>query len=193
MELPPGYKKVEYIQSTNNAFISTNYIPTRYDEFDIEFMIDATPAAYFALFSSGIGTYQLIYLLTSGTKNSYFRYFSSNASASKIDLSLGVWYRLTLSRDGVVSVNGKSQSYTYQNEIDGNYGTMYILRRRDDTNRSVGKIKSFKVTNNGVLKLNLVPCVRLSDNVAGAYDTVTKTFYSSASSNEEFTPGRTVY
>ena len=52
-------------------------------------------------------------------------------------------------------------------------------------------IKSFIQKRNGEEIVSLVPCYRKSDNVIGAYDTVTDTFYTNAGTGT-FTKGNDV-
>ena len=45
------------------------------------------------------------------------------------------------------------------------------------------KIYSCKITMNGILIMELVPCTRDNDSIAGLYDIVNDVFYSSANAN----------
>lgn len=191
-DLPPWYQRVEYIKATSSAFIATNYVPTHYDAFEIEYMLDANSGNK-CLFSAGAGTYQLImlsYVDGSASKYAfYYRFFSSgNAVNFHLNAAPGTWYKMTISADGVASSNGESITKAYEHELDGDNTTLYIFRRRNSSSQFVGKLKSFKIINNGTLKLNLIPCIQLSNGHAGVYDTVSKTFYGSGSPNEDFTP-----
>lgn len=196
-ELPPLYKRVEYIQSTIYAYIATSYIPTRNDELEIEYMCDHAAggsANMHCLFSAGNGVYQLIALSYDAT-NYYFKYFASGgAQTVHYAFTVGQWEKMNVTYDGVMHTSQvNSNASPYEDELDGNMTNLWIFRRRVDSNPYIGKLKYFKITNNGTLKLNLIPCVKISDDVAGAYDTVSKTFYPSASPSEQFTPGRTMY
>ena len=185
--LPPQYQRVEYIKATSYAYIKTNYVPTRYDEFESEFLI-TNRDYYDCLFSAGRDTYQLVLLLKSGSNYSYLRYFNTIAPDRYFNIQENTWNKLILSANGTLTINNTILSYTYASEIDGNYNNMFILRRRNEDSLFIGKLKSFKITNNGTTKMNLIPCIRLSDMKAGAYDTVSKEFFGSASQAEEFIP-----
>ena len=51
-----------------------------------------------------------------------------------------------------------------------------------------GKVYSLKVSKNGILYADYIPCVRKSDGKPGMYDTVTKTFYTNAGTGEFIVP-----
>lgn len=186
-DLPPGYKRVDYIRAKSSAYINTTYVPVRYDEIETEFAIKANYTGLRSLFSAGTGTYQLVLLTQNGSNPTYLRYFSNEAPADKFDLQNDTWYNLTLSSGGKLTLNGKSVTYTYLSEIDGANNNLYIFRRRNNASTFLGKLRQFRITNNGTLKVNLIPCIRASDGKAGAYDTVARKFYGSADT-EEFTP-----
>lgn len=188
--LPPGYKRVEYIRAITDAYIDTGYVPTQYDSFEVEYMVDVNSGNK-CLLSAGTSTYQLIiltYVDLSGYVAYYYRFFSSGSALTFVPrTTTNVWYKMTISEDGVLSVNGNSIQKAYGSELNGDYNSLYIFRRRNGNNPFIGKLKSFKITNKGTMKLNLIPCIHLSDSKAGVYDTVSKIFYSSAGT-EEFTP-----
>jgi hypothetical protein len=46
-------------------------------------------------------------------------------------------------------------------------------------NHSAFKLYSFKMTDNGILVRNFIPCKRKSDNIAGLYDLIGQQFYRS--------------
>lgn len=178
-DLPPKYKRLAYIVNPGYARILTNYSPVQYDEFNVEFSVDTTRSSQ-CLFSAGTDTYQLVFLLTAGSNYSYLRYFASSSPAYNFNLPTEEWLTLSLSGGGVLSVNDKTNTYSYGSAIDGT-NALHICRRANGSNMFIGKLKSFRVTNDGTLKLNLIPCTRVSNGIVGMYDTVSKTFYSSAS------------
>ena len=184
--LPPAYRRVDYIKSTNNAYIQTDYTPIIGDELSADFMAESN-ANMICLFSAGTGSSQLIALANKQNTSSikfYCKYFSTGSADSlNADNHINEWKRMTVSSDGTFTCNGISLRVTPTQALDGTATTLRIFMRRDGSNPFIGRLKSFKVTNNGMVKINLIPCIRLSDSVAGAYDTVSKTFYSSASNN----------
>lgn len=186
-ELPSIYTRVDYIKATSDAYIETSYVPTRYDAFDAEFTFDGSNGTYGCLFSAGTGTYQMLFLMRQGATTSYLRYFSNNSTALSLAFSTNTWYTMSLSSSGTLKINGKTNTLSYLAELDGNDKTMILFKRKNNTSNLYGKLKYFRITNNGTVKMNLIPCIRNNDGKAGVYDTVSKTFMSS-SGNEEFTP-----
>ena len=193
----PGYMKVEYIQSTNWQRIETNYIPTKDDEFECTYQFDKLTGRMQCLFSAGKGTYQLIALANTGNSLGayyYAKYFASGGAKYLYSYnSEGVWYTMRVASSGVFSDNGVTVTSPYEHELDGNDTTLFVFRRRDLNDNFIGKLKSFIITNSDTLKMNLVPCVRIADNVAGVYDTVSKIFYSCPESSYPFIAGGTAY
>lgn len=186
--LPSAYRRVEYLASSGTQYIQTNYIPQQYDELKTTFMITDWGNENFVLFSSGDGTYQLIYL---GQINGYCKYFASGtASGINPNLAKSTWYTLTVSRDGVFDINHQTATSNYENSIDGSAKELRIMARQATPAKNYlrGKMSEFVISNNGVTKLNLIPCVRKSDSEAGMYDTVSKTFYTNAGTGEFITP-----
>ena len=193
--LPPMYKRVEYIQARSYAHIITDYVPTRNDEIYVRFMPDSVSSSMNCLFSAGNGTYQLIALgyAANGKQAYYCKYFASGGAKELIaNNTAGLWTTMTVNASGQFTSNGVSITSTYDNEIDGTNKSLLVFRRANTNNPYIGKLASFVITNNGTKKLELIPCIRMSDSIAGAYNTVAKHFYSSYSSLEEFTAGPVV-
>ena len=194
----PGYMKVEYIQNTSWAYVNTNYTPTKDDEIQCTYQINSLNGSMRCLLSAGTGTYQLIALAnTASGKGAYYycKYFASGGAKNLYSYndSTDVWYTMTITSQGVFSDNNVSVTSQYEHELDGDNTSLYIFRRRNNENTFVGKLKEFKIFNGGNLKMNLVPCIRMTDDVAGVYDTVSKVFLTSAASGYTFIPGRTMY
>ena len=189
-----GYIRVEYIQNIAGSRIETNYIPTQNDEFEIEYMQDQSVVGdnFQCLLSAGTGTYQLIALAYGDTNdtNYYCKYFASGgAQTLRSHHHVNTWIRMKITSSGVFMANGISVTSPYEQEIDGSSNTLWIFRRKNNYSRFYGKLRSFKITNNGSLKMNLIPCIRSVDNVAGVYDTVSNVFYSSPDGLEPFEHG----
>ena len=183
--LPIEYQQVDYVKIVNWSFLKSSYVPTRGDAFEIVYMPLLIEGYTKGLIYAGNGTYQLAVLAYNYTDNGvkyqmyYYKYFAAVNSASKElfpRVEMNKWYKMTISSDGTLSVNGYSVNSPYEGEPDGTTTNLWIFRRNNDDNKFDGKLRKLRITNNGVLKLNLVPCVRKSDGVAGMYDTVLKEF-----------------
>lgn len=193
--LPQMYLHVEYIENPSTALIIADYEPVRYDEVSARFSVTGQ-SDYGALFYCGTESYQFGTLLEPSRSGFWCKYFASGG-APYLDfdepLSTNTWYDFSVSSIGVFSCDGKNATSTYQAQIDGTDKRLWVLRRANGNSPFVGKLASFVVKNNGINKLNLVPCVRLSDDKAGMYDTVSQTFYTSASAYSQFVAGPIVY
>lgn len=193
-QLPSEYRKVEYLEATGTQYFNTGYAVKRYDAIEIRYTRDNTQGvAMRCLFSAGSGTYQLIALSTNElTCNYYVKYFASGSAKllyAQQGHDNGVWYTVTVDSNGsfVSSNNGFDVVSEYEHDIDGT-NTLYIFKRYDNTNYWTGKISYFKIENNGTIVMELIPCVRKSDDKPGMFDTVSKTFYTNAGTGEFITP-----
>jgi len=184
--LPPGYRHVEHITTSGSAYIATAYVPTVGDEFAVDFVTNDSLSSTRCLFSAGTGTRQLVALAGQydGRKLFYCRCFSQSAATLYCTLDSGTKYRLTANANGVYTCDGASATNAPIGELDGTSTNLWIFKRRNASSPWIGKLYSFTVQHGGITKLNLVPCVRISDSKAGAYDTVSKTFYPSASDTD---------
>jgi hypothetical protein len=189
-ELPSGYQKIDNIYSQVYAFIDTGYIPTQGDELEITYYRRSITANE-CLFSAGDSSYQLIALSNkSNAKEGYYVKYFATGSAKVIPhvINEKTWYTMTVSSSGVFTVNGTSVQSPYEHEIDMKHRTLLIFKRQSQNNYCDARLRAFKITNNGLLKMNLVPCVRKSDMEAGVYDTISKQFFTSANPDYSFQP-----
>ena len=191
-QLPSSYRKVEYIEATGTQFVNTGYAVKRYDAIQIRYTRDVRGGMR-ALFSSGGGTYQFIALSTDNLVcNYYVKYFASGTAKTLIAQQAGnngEWYTISVDGNGLFwsSSNDASILSEYEHDIDGD-NNLYIFKRYSSANYWIGKISYFKIENNGTKVMELIPCVRKSDDKPGMYDTVSKTFYTNAGTGEFIIP-----
>ena len=175
LRLPSAYEKIPYVTADGNQVIRSGYVPVRYDEFHIRFNgVNGT------LLSAGAGTYPL--LLLSGFSNTgwYYKNMNSDTIDVTAQYAANTWYDVDIDSDGTLYTNGKSYACAYQAELDGTATDMYLFERRNWTSRYTGSVSEFWIKNNGEYKMYLIPCIRKSDQKVGMYDTVSKTFFTSA-------------
>ena len=180
LRLPSDYEKIPYVTADGNQVIRTNYIPDRYDEFHLRFKdvgINGT------LLSAGAGTYQIVMIGGAGGAGWYYRYFSSSTISATADYVSGVWYDADIDTNGILHTNGKAITCPYEAPLDGTATNLYLFERRNWTQRCTGSLSEFWIKNNGQYKMYLIPCRRKSDQKVGMYDTVSKTFFTSARSD----------
>ncbi len=146
------------------------------------------------LLSAGNGTYQLILLkYNMSIYCFYYKYFASGA-AKQIEWAMkkNEWYDLTINSNGTASSGNSSITSPPEHELDGDSTTLWLLRRRNSNYPCYGSLAYCTITNIGLTKLNLVPCIRKRDGHIGMYDTVSKTFYGNEGTRP-FIPGPIVY
>ena len=168
-ELPAGYKRCNYLESTGKQTINTGLTPVYGDEINV--IAYRTSIENNVFYAFGTLT------VTSGPNELYCRYFTSTKkSATVIPISKfpddAQYHHIMVSQDGFY--------------VDGNFvkalpgeraeaGTMIIFR---GTN-ALGKlrIKRFYITRDGAYTLNLIPALDRNGTPC-MYDTVSKqTFY----------------
>ena len=167
-ELPAGYRRCNYLESTGTQTINTGLTPVYGDEINVIAYRTSIPNNMF--YASGA-------LTVTSNVELYCRYFTStNKSATEIHSGKfpddAQYHHIMLSQGGVY--------------VDGNFvkalpgeraeaGTMIIFR---GTN-ALGKlrIKRFYITRDGAYTLNLIPALDRNGTPC-MYDTVSKqTFY----------------
>ena len=185
--IPALYQEVEYLESQGYAQqITTNYVPTRYDQLEIQFYLIAV-SGYTSIVSAGDGTYQFI-ALYSGSDRIYCKYFATgDAKQLTFSPQLNTWYTLSISSTGKFEIDGYSKTSGFGDALDGNNTVLRLFSRANSTSYLYGRIKECVITNNGETKLHLIPCYRKSDNKPGMYDVVSKTFYTNTGTGEFLT------
>ena len=180
--IPPGYEQISYITSDGNQSLRTTYVPVLGDEFHIRFQ-----SLNGVLMSAGTGTYSILLIggFASNGYNSgwYCKFFSSATYYVTPNCSPTTWYDIDIDSTGILTTNNQTFTCSTQAELDGTAKTLWIAERKNGTTRYIGNIAEFTITNNGQYKMNLIPCRRLSDQKVGMYDTVSKTFLTSALSD----------
>ena len=178
-ELPDGYTRVEYIESTGTQYIDTGLVSTSntriltklsWNNVTARQLIGADGGAYF------------------GVVNNYWQIGDTGTNTSSIAAISNTWYdveftviqntsttaNLTLSVNGVSGTN--TRSFSKSTPIN-----LFALGR---TNSSPTlycncKLGITYIYQNEILTRNLVPCKNSSGTI-GMYDTITNTFYTNA-------------
>lgn len=183
--LPSGYKLLEYIENTSNAYIDTRVMGSSSLNIECEFMKNtnqsaANPSLFgFTYTKSGIQygltvhTYgKRIHVRRGlGTGFTYANIMNIDYSEKKCSFSLQGG-DFTLIFEGET----KTGSFTYQD-----YTVQKTLRLFDmdgGTYIMQGRLYSFLLYDGSTLIRNFIPC-KNPNNVVGMYDTVNGVFYSS--------------
>lgn len=182
--LPPIYKKCDYLQAQGDrAVIDTGVAGDNdYLSFAFKFNVDRF-IAYRGFFTNYASETANCWRLSEGGSSGYI--FNVN---TKTGSSTPYSYGSFLNKDTEVILD-KSRLIVYTGGNTwikeasitagtANNTTIYInsSRRTARTNDDVIKWYYFKISDNGVLIRNYIPCIRNKDNKAGFYDTVNHTF-----------------
>ena len=172
-KLPTEYQEVEYISSTGTQYIKTN-ISCNYN--DTVKMVS-------------IGNFNLTNNTAWQGVNAYLQHniSSSKVSDGSSSLSLSNNEEITVSYDGNTHVEtvtvGSSSEQISRTWNDSSYGgnvTFLKMGDKDSIYSASGVsayLKGGKIYVDNILKVDLIPAVRKSDNVAGMYDVINNIFY----------------
>ena len=177
-----AYTEVEYIESTGTQYIDTNFVASINTRLQLQTLFNTTSnlGLYggqvqdadtgLRVFTSG----NTLYVAHGGNRYQQTHSFSSNTIYT-ID------HTHTKFLINGASIYRTSSGTDYRNtnlaicRCNGFSGTIYTLN---------GRIYYCKIWDNDVLKRDLVPCIRNSDNKPGLYDKVNKVFYINKGSGE---------
>ena len=184
-KIPAIYKVLDWIQSDENSYIDTSYVVQEDDviETDVQYMGTSDLGDRFlfgqqSLDTSKGGMWVEIYDRTSW----YVRFGSTssvNAGTTTADTTDKI--HITLKKGEFKTSGGRTLAPVY-NSLQSTNLTLFCRLNSVGTPAGFSKLKmwNFYITRNGATKLNLIPVRRLTDNVCGMYDTVSKTFFGNA-------------
>lgn len=186
--LPEGYIKTTYTANSGdtNGKINTGLMPMNGDIIEIEFTAGAPVSFY--LFQSRIGSNAIYGITGSGTGATISANWD-DATVSSISRTREHHYYIRASFiDGTATIYVKDFTSNQDATNTGTYSTSstptvnYFLWGNSSNYLSTPYPTMYvKLTNNGTTRLNYVPCIRKSDNVAGFYDTVSQSFVTTTS------------
>lgn len=180
--LPNEYTKLEYLESTGTQWIDTGIkssvntcIKTKFNLTNVS--STAVFGSYSGSASNGVG----VFFGTAGGNISGKVYCNNTNIAVSPDLILSANTNYEIEISGTSLILNNSE-YTAATTADNNYNMLLFARSNNGTiERNIsGKIYYYKAYDNGTLVRDYIPALRKSDNVAGMYDKVTNTFFTSA-------------
>lgn len=187
--LPSGYTRLEYIEATGSQYLDTGFKPNQDTRvvMDCNIIGGSNYPTPFGTWNSSSDS-QFICLSYSATET--YHYYHS--AVNKISLSILGNHLLDLNKnqlyvDGTLVGTNTNTGVTFQCNYPLYLCTLNDINTPRDINMAHMCIYSCKIYDNNTLVRNFVPCTNSSGTV-GMYDTVGKTFYSSASSTA-FTAG----
>lgn len=185
--LPAIYQEVEYLENTGTSYIQTAVTPNNIASGSISFQITAT-GSYIAIWGAdgGGASNSASYELSAGTSERGFWYCGTRTTFSSF--STNTTYTVswqTASGTQSYDVNGTTYSGTNTGTPSDSLAVALfgVNRSGSIANSSKSKIYSFVAYDaNNAPVLELIPCYRKSDSVAGMWDRVSKTFLTNAGS-----------
>ena len=196
--LPNAYQAVEYLEMSNgtSAYIDTDIVPDETTIFTGEFSEQYYPNRRFGNYfgaRSTIGTQANWFVSDgSGYGDAYF-WYNNTYVVSDISRSKNKCKIQFASSGGFIEdlVTGDKDIMSYQCTSYPPYSIFIFARNQNgDMIGTVGPIRCYSATiekQNSIVR-NFIPCIRKSDNKPGMYDTVTKTFYTNAGTDEFIVP-----
>lgn len=177
--LPDEYQEVEYIQTTGTQWIDTGIIPTE-NVYQVSTKVVTTVTEQnIILLGTGSNPY---YHLTPYANKWYIGQSGGEGGFGSYPATVGAEYEIDFNNaDHAVIINGvvlcSGKTYTSGASIK-------MARRATMSSASGGKFKYyyFRVVNNSTSQvlMDLVPCYRRADSVAGMYDLVGGRFFTNA-------------
>lgn len=167
-ELPVGYRRCEYLESTKTQWIDTRIIPVFGDEINVKAkrLGDVAPIFYagannqFTIFPSGAGNVIYTKYFQSGTAKTFFsKYFEKD----------GLFHNFTYNKNGLV-IDGIKVCGISDNRLESN-SPLQLFR----TNTAYGELAMKKLTlsREDEILLNLIPALDPSGRPC-MYDTITR-------------------
>lgn len=172
--IPSEYQKVEYLGvNSGEPYINTGVTGNQNTKAEVTFSsIETLASCLFGYQANAVG---ITFNLSETSNNTRF------GSWSKVgwgyDLFDGNKHTVTISQDGLYKDGVKTDTPTSQMFTTGN---LTLFKADGAVTYGNKTIYGCRIWNSNILQRNFIPCYRKSDNVAGFYDTVSKSFFSNA-------------
>lgn len=178
--LPDTFKELAYIQSTRTQYIDTQYTPTLNSKVRVKFaIVEKNTSGYF-----GARKDPYRFNCTSFSSGNQFAFAVTRNSwpSAKITAALDTAYDC-YAENGKHTVDGVDYTDTEVTSW-GDCGTFKLcaLTNTGAFYYTAAKYYLCQIWESGVLKVDLVPAMRKSDNEVGMYDLVSDTFLTNAGS-----------
>ena len=180
--IPSEYQEVEYLESTGTQYIDTGVVVrsdiTETDYYEVDCSVEfpslngsSTNVFWSYTPSSSAGTWIGV---SSNNKFTATGQTTSLADPSQRNHVVSRFYK----KSQVVTIN---DDVTMTNNIvNFREGSFTLFADKNLTYVSNARFYKASISFNSELQVNLIPCYRISDNVLGMYDTVSKTFFTNA-------------
>ena len=180
--IPSEYQEVEYLESTGTQYIDTGVVVrsdiTETDYYEVDCSVEfpslngsSTNVFWSYTPSSSAGTWIGV---SSNNKFTATGQTTSLADPSQRNHVVSRFYK----KSQVVTIN--DDVTTTNNIVNFREGSFTLFADKNLTYVSNARFYKASISFNSELQVNLIPCYRISDNVLGMYDTVSKTFFTNA-------------
>ena len=196
----PGVTGVPYIESTGSEWISTGWIGSFDDEYDISFRSLKPPSAWFMLGSYGPTISGRYTVVQSTGSNVFAVYFNGSGNNKGITAEQNVDYRIKASfkygeQVAYISENGGDFALLGELALAENpantMAPLYLFCRNcansSVDNVAMARLYACSITHNGTLVRDFAPCVKNGE--AGLYDRVSGHFHGNISGAGAFIAG----
>lgn len=197
--LPNGYTQLEYIKSTGEQYIDTNWVHKANSKIVLSCnVLDSIRDGWLGIFGSANPNYRTnawMFFSRFGSKNVPAISRTGNETTGS-----NFFYNedITITAEGnTASWSGKSgeQSLTASGTVNDGAVSMYLLALHEGTKAtrfSVARLYSAQFFTGTVLERDFVPAKRNSDGSIGMYDLVTNAFYENSGTGS-FIAGKSVF
>jgi hypothetical protein len=186
INLPNGYTRLEYIETTGTQYIDTGYVWTSQNrKVDMDFMLTEYTNQSHLLGSTLNYTYDLNpYFYTTNDMRNYIGGTSYIPKSITKDSKYNVIWDLKSDKSFNLVINGTNQGTTTVAEIPTSGASVYLfhvhlINHSLSYTPLVGRLYATKMWDNGTRVRDLIPA-KNSSNVVGLYDFVTGQFFTNA-------------
>lgn len=201
-DLPFGYKRLQYLESNGNQYINLGYYLGSKDKVKIDVNVmrhnfaNGRDVNYILGYYSS-GKKYAIQRNRNGGGNSAFLYDTWDSSGGFYAYPYQTIVHIEVSKDGYFLDGNLLQHNNYAYDyvsfyLQGEFTTSapaYLLWANGTSqDKAIARIYSFVIEDNNGIQMNLIPCVRKSDNKPGMYDKVSGAFLTNQGTGEFIIP-----
>ena len=180
-DVPDGYTKLQYLQSSGAAYIDTQYTGNQNTEIITKSLVTTTGRFVYGASTSSNSRAITAYVSASGN----WRMASSAIAVSNSSAyTINKIHNTKHNKNGVWVDGVQIGSYTNITNFTTPYPLVIFGSNAGSTAGNSGnsgvRIYALSIKENDGLKRNFIPARHDSDNVVGMWDTVSKTFFTNA-------------
>lgn len=191
VELPEGYTRVEYIESSGTQYIDTGFVPNQDTRLVAKIKCIAGSSTVWALGARTSNTSNMFCFIASAS-GYYMTQYGTNQGALSSDLNKSEPFILEKNKN-VTSMNGEtvltSTAATFTCPVNL---TLFAVNNNGTINKGSVSIYSCQIFDNGTLVRRYIPVIQDSDGAVGLYDLVQHEFVGNAGTGA-FTAGPALY